>query len=99
MVGPVMDLPLRGVRNGYSVNFRPPLMFPIVQYRHRFPEGLRDRLDRLIEISGDLRQDREKAFYGDVDFIPTDEYTQEHGGRARDGGRCAVAAADELIRE
>lgn len=68
------------------------------QYRNRFPEAVRDRLDRLIEISRDLRQDREKAFYGDVDFIPTNEFKKEHGERARDGAQFAVATAEDLIR-
>ena len=42
-------------------------------------------LDRLITISRDLREEREKAFYGEVDFIPTEEYGMEDGERARDG--------------
>ncbi len=67
------------------------------RYRGRFPEQVQQHLDRLATISADLRQERERAFYGDVDFIPTDHYTAEHGERAREGACFAVAAAEALI--
>ncbi len=67
------------------------------QYRDRFSAALQDRLEQLVTISGELRRERERAFYGDVDFIPTDEYKEEHGLRARDGARFVVAAAEDLI--
>jgi hypothetical protein len=53
------------------------------RYRARFATEV--PLDRLITISRDLREEREKAFYGEVDFIPTEEYGMEDGERARDG--------------
>jgi HEPN domain-containing protein len=65
------------------------------QYRDRFPDDV--PLDRLVAISRELREDREKAFYGDIDFIPTEEYSAEDGERARDGARLAAAAAQQVI--
>ena len=55
------------------------------RYRARFATDV--PLDRLITISRDLREEREKAFYGEVDFIPTEEYGAVDGERARDGAR------------
>ncbi len=40
-----------------------------------------------------LRKEREFAFYGDVDFIPTEAYSVEDGLRAvADAQRCVAAA-------
>jgi hypothetical protein len=42
--------------------------------------------DRLADISRRLREEREISFYGDDDFIPTEEYSRteaESGSRMR----------------
>jgi hypothetical protein len=36
----------------------------------------------LAQISKWLRKEREFSFYGDVDFIPTEEYTVQDAARA-----------------
>ncbi len=38
-------------------------------------------IDRIAEISKRLRKERELSFYGDIDFIPTEEY---HPGDPRE---------------
>ena len=46
-------------------------------------------LPGLAAASRRLRKDRELAFYGDVDFVPTQEYTDEDAGQAiTDEGAC-----------
>lgn len=52
------------------------------EHRERFSPRLAADLDRLVEISAWLRKEREFSFYGDVDFIPTDEYSQADAARA-----------------
>lgn len=47
-----------------------------------FPEELRPDLDKLASISKRLRKEREFAFYGDIDFIPTREYTRADADEA-----------------
>ena len=47
-----------------------------------FPPWLRREIPRLMEISRWLRKEREFAFYGDIDFIPTEEYTRDDADRA-----------------
>ena len=39
-------------------------------------------VERLARISVALRKDRELYFYGDIDFIPTEQYTREHARQA-----------------
>lgn len=53
-----------------------------VEHRDKFLPEVREGLGRAAEISKRLRKERELAFYGDIDFIPTEEYTSEDGGRA-----------------
>lgn len=43
----------------------------IVEYSRMFPEPVRKDAQTLKEISHWLRKEREFAFYGEVDLIPT----------------------------
>jgi len=61
---------------------------------HRLPEGLREELGTLTRISRDLRRDRELAFNGAEDLIPSGFYSREDGERARTDARRTV----ELVR-
>lgn len=51
-------------------------------------------VERLADISHRLRKEREFAFYGDEDFVPTDEYTREHAQAALDDARFVVSLLD-----
>ncbi|MFZ5556236.1 MAG: HEPN domain-containing protein [Pseudomonadota bacterium] len=55
-----------------------------------FAEEYRARLPRLAAISLALRKERELAFYGDRDFIPTQAYVAKHGDRALADARFVV---------
>lgn len=70
----------------------------LVQYRSRLPAALDARVDRLAEISARLRKDRELAFYGDIDFIPTERYSADDANRAIDDARFVVETAGLVIR-
>ncbi len=45
--------------------------------RDLLPEILQTNLDEISRISRELRKDRELAFYGTEDWIPTEEYSRE----------------------
>ena len=45
----------------------------ILEHLDRFPSGLHADLKKSAVISKRLRKERELAFYGDIDFIPTEE--------------------------
>lgn len=70
----------------------------ILEHREKFPEAIRDGLPALADISRWLRAERELAFYGDVDFIPTEEYTAEDALKAMDGAKKTVEVASRLIK-
>lgn len=45
------------------------------EHQALLPENLRAHLDEIVAISRTLRKEREMAFYGTDDWIPTEEYT------------------------
>lgn len=54
----------------------------LLEHRDRFQTAISNDLERAADISKRLRRERELAFYGDIDFIPTEEYTEEDARRA-----------------
>lgn len=95
-----VELALKGALR--LVGVEPPKLHdvgPVVlEYRDRFPEEVRADLEELARISKWLRKEREFSFYGDVDFIPTLEYTEEHARRAREGAHHVVQVCRRLLR-
>lgn len=71
----------------------------LLEHREKYPEGIRAELARLAEISKWLRKERELAFYGDIDFIPSEQYTREDGERAIADAGFVHRSARRLISE
>lgn len=69
----------------------------ILRHRNRFPKILRDKLDEVARISKSLRKERELAFYGDIDFIPTEEYTRPQAKKAIAETRWVVKIAGQVV--
>lgn len=70
----------------------------ILEHSEKFPDEIRDSLEELSKISKWLRTERELAFYGDIDFIPTEEYTEEDAIKAINGAKKVVNIALKVIR-
>ena len=66
-------------------------------HHQRFPPGIDATIPRLAEISARLRKEREFAFYGDVDFIPTDQYTKADAEAARADAAFVAAQMQTLL--
>ncbi len=69
----------------------------VVEHRARFPTVSDEEIERLAAVSKALRKERELAFYGATDFIPTEEYTREQAQEALDGARRVVSVAARVI--
>jgi HEPN domain-containing protein len=63
----------------------------------RFASLSTDEIDRVALISAWLRKEREFAFYGDIDFVPTEQYDRPVAERAIDDARFAVECAGRVI--
>jgi hypothetical protein len=69
----------------------------ILEHQNLLPKDIQASASRLAAISKRLRREREFSFYGDIDFIPTEEYTREDALTAIDDARFVVKAATVLI--
>lgn len=69
----------------------------LIEYREKFPPEIASEVEKLARISKKLRKERELAFYGDIDFIPTEEYTEEDASMALNEARFVVEVAQKLI--
>jgi HEPN domain-containing protein len=95
----LVELALKGVLRAAGIE--PPKFHDVggllLEHQGKFSPGVRDRLPRAAEISKRLRRERELAFYGDIDFIPTLEYSAADGQRAYDDAAWIVALATDVI--
>lgn len=69
----------------------------ILEHKDKFPEEIQKDLPEIAEISRWLRRERELAFYGDIDFIPSEEYTEEDALKAFHGAKKVVGVAKEVV--
>lgn len=96
----LVELALKGMLR--AVGVEPPRIHDVgsllIEHREKFTAHIRQDLDRAAVISKRLRKERELAFYGDVDFIPTEEYTLDDATRAEADARWVVDLARPAIR-
>lgn len=95
----LVELALKGRLR--AVGIEPPKLHDVggllLDHRERFATDVQGRLEALATISKALRKERELAFYGDVDFIPTEEYSLESARQAREGAQTVVEVARRVI--
>jgi HEPN domain-containing protein len=91
----IIELALKGLLRACGID--PPRIHDVsavlLAERERLPEDLRGHVERLAEISKDLRRDRELAFYGSEDLTPSSFYSERDAGRAREGAQLTVRLA------
>ena len=94
-----VELALKGLLRGVGID--PPRLHDVSGVlrgeRDRLPESVQDRVDRMAAISRDLRRDRELAFYGAEDLIPSEFYGEEDACRALDGARFVIETAASVV--
>jgi len=95
----LVELALKGMLRAIGVE--PPKFHDVggllLEHRGKIAPEAREELGRAAEISKQLRKERELAFYGDIDFIPTEEYTTEDGDRAYADAAWVVTLARRVI--
>lgn len=94
-----VELALKGMLR--HVGVEPPKWHDVggflLENSDRFPSLDNGKQERLAEISTRLRKEREFSFYGDVDFIPTEQYSREDAQQAIDEARTVVEEAARII--
>ena len=95
----IVELALKGMLR--QVGVEPPKWHDVgsalIEFSDRLPEAVAKDVERLARISAWLRKEREFSFYGDIDFIPTEEYSVEDARRAIQDAQHVCAAAATVI--
>ncbi len=52
------------------------------KFKEFLPPKIKENIEQIAAISKRLRKERELAFYGADDFIPSEEYTREEAEQA-----------------
>jgi HEPN domain-containing protein len=69
----------------------------LLAHQEFFPEAVGGAFEALAPVAKWLRKERELSFYGDTDFIPTEEYSEEDALRAMEGAKKWVELAGRVI--
>lgn len=85
-------------RRGIYTDLSPIFKTKEEDYSDDLPSEIRPRLSALAELSKWLRKEREISFYGDIDFIPTEEYRKEDASRALEGAKTVVEIASIVVK-
>jgi HEPN domain-containing protein len=89
----IVELALKGLLRQAGID--PPKWHDVgtilEEQKRLFPAAVRKEIPRLTGISKWLRKERELSFYGDIDFIPTEEYTKKDALKA-------IRDADFVVR-
>jgi HEPN domain-containing protein len=97
----LVELALKGVLR--LVGIDPPKWHDVgpllVEHETAFPAWFADQGPDLARISRWLRKEREQAFYGDIDLIPTTSYTVTDAQRACQDARTVLEAFQRLVDE
>ncbi len=95
----LVELALKGMLR--AVGIEPPKLHDVggllLDHRARFAAGTQEKLEVLAAISKELRKERELAFYGDVDFTPTEEYSPASAERTRQGAETVLEVARRVV--
>ena len=97
----IVELALKGMLR--QVGIEPPKWHDVggllLEHRERFSPETAAQIESLAAISKWLRKERELAFYGDIDFIPSEEYDRTDAERAMTDAGLVVKTARDVIPE
>lgn len=71
----------------------------LLEYKGRITRLASADIEKIAKISKLLRKERELSFYGDIDFIPTEEYTVADAKKAVEEAKFVVKAAQKVIEQ
>ena len=97
----LVELALKGILREMGVD--PPKQHDVggllLEMVHLLPPEVARHAPRMARVSRWLRKEREFALYGDVDFVPTEEYTRKDAERALRDARFVLRMAERVIPE
>ncbi|MCD6408650.1 HEPN domain-containing protein, partial [bacterium] len=70
----------------------------IMELNKKYPD-FKNNFKKYAEISKWLRKERELAFYGEIDFIPSEEYTERDGVRAMESAEFCIKLLEKFLEQ
>lgn len=70
----------------------------LIEYKNLYEKDISKEFDKIREISRYLRKEREFSFYGDIDFIPTNEYKESDAKKALEDAFFVVSLAEKIVK-
>ena len=96
-----VELALKGLLRACGI--APPRLHDVsevlLRERERLPPSAGRHVERLVRTSRELRRDRELAFYGAEDLVPSSFYREEDARQALDGAAFVVATAAAALAD
>ncbi len=96
----IVELALKGMLRQAGID--PPKWHDVgtilAEQKHLFPAIVQREVPRLTGISKWLRKERELSFYGDIDFIPTEEYAKKDAQRAIRDANFTVRIVRKVVK-
>ncbi len=96
----IVELTLKGILRykGIDVPKKHDVSDLLIEYKDLYEEEISKNFEKIREISKYLRKEREFSFYGDVDFIPTEEYSKEDAIKALKDAEFVVSIGELIIK-
>jgi HEPN domain-containing protein len=95
----IVELACKGMLR--AVGIEPPKFHDVggllQEHKDKFRREVSSRMGEVASISKRLKKERELSFYGDIDFIPTEEYRAEDAKEAMDNANFVVVMAQKVI--
>ena len=96
----IVELALKGMLR--AVGIEPPKYHDVgsllLEHKNKYSKDIAVHLEKIADISKRLRKERELAFYGDIDFIPTEEYKRKDGQEALKNAEFVVSIAQKRTK-
>ncbi len=95
----IVELALKGMLR--AVGIEPPKIHDVGsllrEHKDKYVKEVAEEIERICVISKRLKKERELAFYGDIDFIPTEEYSVKDAQEAIEDANFVVGIAKQVI--
>lgn len=96
----IVELCLKGLLRHYSIEFprTHDVSAILEQNKNVFPRELQNQIKNLAKISRNLRRDREIAFYGLEDLVPSEFYSEEDAEDAMTDAKNVIKITSQYIK-
>lgn len=68
-------------------------------HQNLFNDEIRKHMERIVKVSSRLRKDRELSFYGDEDFLPSQNYDESDSSQCMEDADFLIQLVESFFHE